>query len=375
MKIGFDAKRLYRNFTGLGNYSRTLLENLAEFFPQNDYFLYASTSKETPRTKSFFDAATYQLRFSNKKPAALWRSFGIKKDLAKDKLDIFHGLSGELPHLGKNRPKTIVTIHDLIFRHFPKQYGPINTAIYDRKAGHACRTADIVIAISESTKRDLIQFYGIPEAKIEVLYQGCDGIFYEEKDAEEIRKTKEQLGLPSKYIVSVGSIIERKKLLELVKSYQHIDELHKVPLVVIGKGSDYAQKVKKYVAANPELQPWIIFTKDIPFSDFPAIYQGAEMLVYPSVYEGFGIPVIEALVSGIPVITSSKSSLPEAGGPASVYIDEVNPINIASAISKVLADPQLREKMITQGKQHVQKFEKEKITTQLVGIYEKLLSE
>ncbi|MBX2845803.1 MAG: glycosyltransferase family 4 protein [Saprospiraceae bacterium] len=375
MKIGFDAKRLYNNFTGLGNYSRTLLAQLVLNFPEHEYYLYASTPRPQGRTEAFFDETAYRLRFSTTKPKAWWRSYGITKSIAKDQIDIFHGLSGELPFFGKIRPKTIVTIHDLIFKHYPEQYGPINSAIYDAKAKHACKQADRVLAISESTKRDIVELYKIPEEKVTVIYQGCDDSFYQQHSAEKIVATQQRHQLPSEYLLYVGSIIERKKLLELVKAYEFIPESKKLPLVVLGNGGKYLKHVKQYIVERQAIRKWIHFKPKMPFVDFPAIYQGATAFIYPSIYEGFGIPIVEALASKTPVISSSKSALMEAGGPHSIYVDEVNGRSLAQAIELVIDDEGLKAKMREKGLEHIQQFEKNGLTRQLVNVYSALLGE
>ena len=178
MKIGFDAKRLFNNYTGLGNYSRTLVKNYAQS-STNSINLYTTHSNNNKETEIFYDENKFFLHITKSLIKSLWRSCGIVKQLKKDKIKIFHGLSNELPIGIKNSGvKSIVTIHDLIFKIYPKTYPLFDRFIYDFKFKHACKTADKIIAISEQTKKDIIRFYNIPENKIEVVYQSCNDLFF-----------------------------------------------------------------------------------------------------------------------------------------------------------------------------------------------------
>lgn len=179
MNIAFDAKRAFSNSTGLGHYSRTLIRSLSEFFPEHEYFLCA------PKLSNRFDVAnlkhTYAVtpqHFPSSVFTAVWRSSWVKKDLQQLKIDLYHGLSNEIPMgIEKTGIKSVVTIHDLIFERFPGQYNKIDVQIYRKKFRYACKHADRIIAISEQTKNDIIQFYKIPENKITVCYQSCNEAF------------------------------------------------------------------------------------------------------------------------------------------------------------------------------------------------------
>ncbi|RZJ64730.1 MAG: glycosyltransferase family 1 protein, partial [Flavobacterium sp.] len=177
MRLGFDGKRAANNLTGLGNYSRSLIEHLAKGFPQNQYFIYTPKAKEPILKFSLFNLQNIFLKLP-KKSKFLWRSFGVKYQLLKDKIDLFHGLSYEIPFgLKKTGIKSVVTIHDLIFLRKPEYYQPIDRLIYNYKSKYACKNADQIIAISEKTKQDIIELYNISPAKIEVIYQSCDDSF------------------------------------------------------------------------------------------------------------------------------------------------------------------------------------------------------
>ena len=371
MRLGFDGKRAANNSTGLGNYSRSLIEHLANGFPQNQYFIYTPKAKTTILKLPIFKRGNILLKLPQK-AKFLWRSFAIKNQLLKDKIDLFHGLSYEIPFgLKKTGIKSIVTIHDLIFLRKPQFYQPIDRLIYDYKSKYACQNADNIIAISEKTKQDIIELYGISPTKIEVIYQSCDDSF--KVAASEIQKEEVKLkyALPEKYLLSVGTIEPRKNILAIVRAMPKIDVYFK--LIIIGKQKPYAKIVKQEIE-KLGLTDRVIFLKDIPFKDLPSIYQMASLFVLPSYYEGFGIPIIEALYSQVPVVAATGSCLEEAGGPHSLYVNPDDFEGFATAINSVLADNSLQQAMKQKGLQYVQKFNDQTISEQLMACYRKTLN-
>lgn len=379
MNIGFDAKRAYNNATGLGEYSRTLISSLAEFYPDHDYYLF-SPKKGTNFNLQRQNVHLVLPAFPQSLFSSLWRSSLVKDDLKKSNIDIYHGLSHEIPYGIQNTDITsVVTIHDLIHERYPEQYNPIDVKIYRKKFRYACENADTIIAISHQTKNDIIKFYKIPPEKITVCYQSCNPIFSYQVDNHEKESIKRKYQLPDKYFLYVGSIIERKNLLTICKALLQLKHL-KTPLVVIGNGEKYKQQVKDFIKEN-NLQHQVMFlsekqvSKDIDFissKDFPAIYQSAIAMIYPSIYEGFGIPVLEALFSKLPVITSNVSSLPEAGGDAAYYIDPTNADEMATTMEKLYNDEGLRNSLIEKGIAHAQNFTTKKCAAAVMDVYKSL---
>lgn len=371
-RIGYDAKRLFNNLTGLGNYSRTLLRNLAEFYPDNAYFLYTPKVIKNDETQFFLNSPLYSVHLPRGGFKSYWRTWGIKRELRKHKIQLFHGLSHEIP-IGIQRMgiKSVVTIHDLVFKHYPDYFPWMDRQIYDFKFRYACKNSDRIIAISESTKRDIIEFYNIPAEKIEVIYQSCHERFMQEKPPKMIESVLNKYNLPEDYFFYVGSITERKNLLGIVQAIELLPDDLKLPLVVIGEGKAYKTKVQEYIARQG-LERWFLFIK-ADFEDMPAIYQQAKIFIYPSHYEGFGIPVLESLFSKTPVITSNVSSLPEAGGPDSWLVNPAKPAQIAEGIQKILTDDAFREQMIEKGFAYAQQFRGEPLTEQLMELYEAVL--
>ncbi|TXB65188.1 glycosyltransferase family 4 protein [Vicingus serpentipes] len=375
MRIGFDSKRLFCNFTGLGNYSRTLLKNLSQFHPENNYFLYTPKIKETPETSFFLDDNIYKTYTPKSLLKSYWRSFSIVKQLQKDKIELFHGLSNELPfNIKQSGLKSIVTIHDLIFKHYPKTYPAFDRKIYDLKFKASCNNANSIIAISESTKKDIINFYGINAEKIDVVYQSCNPIFYNLQTQEEIEKTIKEYNLPDKYFLFVGSVEERKNLKVIIEAYQFLPENLKLPLVIVGKPRE-TNNILDLIKTN-QLENLVIWKSNLKNNlHLQAFYQRAEVLIYPSLFEGFGLPIVEGLLSKTPVISSNVSSLPEAGGPNTIYINPKNPKEMALAIEKVITNENLKQSMIEKGYQYaIANFSAEVVTKKMIEVYKKTIN-
>jgi glycosyltransferase involved in cell wall biosynthesis len=376
MKIGFDSKRLFCNYTGLGNYSRTLLRNLGRFFPENDYLLYTTGIRNNPETNLFLQGFPFMTRMADTFFKSYWRTYSIKKQMISDKILLFHGLSNEIPvNIHKTSIKTVVTIHDLIFNIHPETYTAIDRKIYDNKFRYAAVHADRIIAISENTKKDISEQYNIDPSKIDVIYQACNPAFYELKNQSENDQIIRQYSIPSEYLLTVGRVEPRKNLKKIIESFNYLKRDLRLPLVIIGKGGKYKKEAEK-MAAKAGIDKSLIWIDSLGNTmHLQSIYQNAKALIYPSLYEGFGLPVAEALLSRTPVITSSGSSLKEAGGPDSLYIDPESPEQIAGAIEKVLTETVYRQNMIEKGYSFAHReFAPETLTRQVMLSYQKTLS-
>lgn len=376
MRIGFDGKRAVQNFTGLGNYSRYIVDILCQFGPENEYVLYAPKKRENKRldklTKQYQQLQlSYPTTSSWKKLSPLWRVWGVTRQLEKEKIDIFHGLSNELPlNIHQSEVKSIVTIHDLIFLRYPQYYHSIDRKIYTYKFRKACENADKIIAISECTKRDIIEFFRIPADKIEVVYQGCDPSFIHPVAEEKKREVRAKYQLPDHYILNVGSIEERKNALSAVQALMMLPE--QIHLVIVGRHTEYTDKVEHFIKEN-KLEERVHIISNVPFDDLPAFYQLAEIFVYPSRFEGFGIPIIEALYSGIPVVAAIGSCLEEAGGPDSIYVHPDDIKGMADAFKQIYTDPERKKNMIEKGHSFAKRFSEEKQAEEILNIYKKLM--
>ncbi len=383
MNIGFDAKRAYHNGTGLGHYSRTLIRSLSGYYPEHQYYLFNPKGKATlfqPGAANIVEIRPQGLLA--KIFSSAWRSSWVKKDLVKLNIDVYHGLSHEIPlgiqHTGV---KSVVTIHDLIHERYPHQYSRIDRKIYTAKYINACTHADRIIATSRQTKQDIIDYYKIKEDKIIVCYQSCKDGFWNTVAADEKARIKESYQLPEQFFLYVGSVIERKNLLNICKALFLLRNDVAIPLVVIGDGDNYKRVVKDYIRQNG-LEEKVFFLSDHTAArssasfrngnDFPAIYQQAVAMIYPSFFEGFGIPVLEAMCSRLPVITSNTSCLPEVGGDAAYYADPGSAEAIASAMKEIATNSQLREEMKEKGWQQAQHFTSRKCADAVMTVYKSI---
>ena len=363
LKIGLDAKRIVRNGTGLGSYGRTLVNDLASY--PLELSLYAPDQgrdqlrqqiRQQENVRFCYPAPSH-LPFSK----ALWRSKGIVSDLKRDGIQLFHGLSGELP-IGIHRSgiKSVVTIHDLIFLRHPEFYHWIDTKIYAWKFRKTIQEADHIIAISACTKRDILEYGNVDESKISLIYQSCAPKFTSASAAKG----------GERYILSVGSIEARKNILLAVKALPYLPD--DVKLVIVGRHTPYTDEVSTY-AEKEHLSHRIRIMHGVSDEALPKLYAEAEAFVYPSRYEGFGIPIIEAISCGLPVVACTGSCLEEAGGPDSLYVDPDDAQAMAQAIRQVLRGAGGREARISRSQQYIKRFAGYDVAGQVAELYRRLL--
>jgi glycosyltransferase involved in cell wall biosynthesis len=371
MKIGFDAKRIYHNTSGLGNFGRDLVRILSEFYPNNIFNLYNPKFKTVKRLQ-LKDNIVEKLPVKKiwKKFSSIWRQGPIVHQLQKDKIDIFHGLSGEIPKgIQKTSIKTVVTIHDLIFIRYPKLYSFFDRKIHLKKVNFSANNADKIIAISEQTKRDIVKYLKIDKDKIDVIYQGCHGTFKEEKSIKIKNEVKLKFNLPENFVLNVGAINERKNILSLIKSIENLE----VPLIIIGGKTSYFNVLESYIKEH-NLSNKVRFLENVSMPELSTIYQMASVFVYPSIFEGFGIPIIEALYSKTPVITSTGSCFSEAGGPNSIYVKPNDIETLSAKIELVLNDKKMANNMIEKGFNFVQRFNDDVIAKKYFSVYKSLVN-
>ena len=373
MIIGYDAKRAFRNNSGLGNYSRMVIGGVCrEGHGMVKSLLFTPTTKGR-HTHYFDDIQEVEVRQPRglwAMAGGLWRSVWSGLCVRREGVDIYHGLSHELPFFLGNGVKKVVTMHDLIVRRYPEFFKPVDRIIHRLKMRHACRVADIVIAISEQTKRDLVDMMHVPEEKIRVVYQSCDPIFWYPPSAT-LPPSHSAVQLPERYIIAVGTVEERKNQVAAVRALALLPE--DVCLVVVGRPrGNYPQQVRR-VAKELGVDHRVIFLQNAAFSDFPALYRGAVASVYMSVFEGFGIPVLESLCCDCPVVTSNVSSMPEAGGDAALYAAPDDYHTLAAHLSRLLSDPAFRNSQIEKGRTQRLKFAPEKVSQDMLALYRSLL--
>lgn len=291
MRIGFDAKRLFENKTGLGTYSRNLVNALIEEYPENEYYLYTPDKPSEKHIRNYLDTSNVKIRHPEKINKNYWRTRGILKDLAKDEIEIYHGLSNELPFgIHNTTIKTVVTIHDLLFKQFPQDYTLVDRMIYDWKSKYACSNADRVIAISLATKKSIRAYYNTPESQISTIYQEIDPIFRKKLTKEDQTKRLKDLRISEDFILFVGNDSKRKNLVTVLKALSLLD---KNLVMVLNRGT--LNKECSDLIRSLGIKDQIRILTDVSKNQLQALYTKSKCLAYPSLGEGWGLPVEEAI--------------------------------------------------------------------------------
>lgn len=377
MIIGFDGKRAIENNTGLGNYSRLLVEVLAGKYPDNRYLLYAPRLKANVRLGRLMGHPQVDIitpvSAGGRAMGSVWRSRGITSCLKRDRVDIYHGLSGELPlNISDFDGPSVVTIHDVIFRRFPECYNAIDRKIYDYKFNKAAQEATRIIAISQKTKDDIMEFYDIPSDKIDVIYQGCHAQFHRRPSDAEIDAVKEKYGLENPYIITVGTVETRKNQAMAVRGIRGLPD--EIDLLVVGRRTSYAKNLDSYLTTYKS-EPRVKFIENADFADLPALYAGAFCSSYTSRYEGFGIPVIESLSVGTPVVIASGSCLEEAAGPSAPVVDPDDVEEWMNVIKEMVDYPAVRDRIAREGMEYVKRFNDEDMAGKTMETYLKAIDQ
>lgn len=376
MKIAYDGKRVFFNETGLGNYSRTLLRGLKKYFPENEYVIvspFVKRGASARRAGEFNDFSTLTPKYMVwKYLPALWRSFRIAPLVKEMGAQIYHGLSHELPWgIERSGCKSLITVHDLIFLTHPHLYKPWDVWIYRFKYLNSFRRADLLVAVSENTKSDLVKHGGFDPEKIEVAYQSVNPRFAKEVTAKEAAQVQERYKLEGDFILYVGSLHPRKNVLPLLEAFALLKE-DNLTLALGGKESPY-RKLLQRRAAELGLSGRVHFLGHIPDEDLPGLYSAAKIFAYPSLYEGFGIPIIEALSCKTPVILSGDSCFRETAGAGGHYVDVADPQAIARGVEELLGDSALYKRLASEGYRHAQRFSQRDCAKAMNDIYKRLI--
>lgn len=378
LTIAYDAKRAFHNSRGLGNYSRDVIRLMAKYYPDAQIVLAGdpkvSIMQVPQNAKIVKPNALWRIAKS------LWRSLGgMVTQLKQAKADIYHGLSQELP-LGifKTGIKTVVTFHDALFVRYPQNYPWLYRHVFTIKNKYALRKADHIIAITEQSKRDAIEFFGADPQKITVVYQGCNNQFREPENREKDDEIRKKYGLPNRYLLQVGAIEPNKNLQTILHAFAYLlnelkeDVLCDLKLVAVGRKSKYALTMSN-LAQQLGIEDRLVFCHEVDFIDLPAFYRGSEMFLFPSFFEGFGIPIIEAQCCGTPVITSKGGCFGETAGEGALFVEPDNPQMMAEAIGSVLKNRDLRDNLIKKGKDNTLRFTDDIVARNIMAVYKKLL--
>jgi len=361
MIVGIDASQAAKeNKTGIEYLSSQLILNLAKLDHKNSYLLFSNL-----RLASIYQSSNFETVFLPFRK--FWHKFRLPLALLKYKPNIFLEIGYMLPNFAPK--KTICFVHDFASIRFPELYTPKDKVILDISFRRATKAAAIIF-ISQNTKRDFENLYPTYHNKKYVIYPGYNSDLY-----KAIASPKDVLNIKSKYILYLGRLESRKNLVNLVNAYAIFRKKYKLnpKLVLAGKeGHNFKEIEKEIKKLNPNIKNDIIIPGYIPEQNLPHLYSKADLFVFPSFYEGFGIPILEAMACGLPVICSNSSSLPEAGGEAVQYFDPQNPEEIANCINTVLTNSFLRTKMIAAGKLQIKKFSYQKMAGEVLGVINSL---
>jgi glycosyltransferase involved in cell wall biosynthesis len=380
INLGFDAKRAFHNFRGLGNYSRTLLEGLVRYAPQTELYLFTPPFKE--KEVQFFLNNLERTHVMGPRTSlgktfhSFWRSYSLAQSITEANVQLYHGLSHELPIGIEKLPiPSVVTIHDLIYIRYPEFFPWIDRKIYHQKFNHSVSKSTRVLAICEQTKQDLVHFLNVDEKKISVVYQACHPRFYGRVHADDLKRSRLTYQLGQRpYILYVGAFEKRKNVIALIHAFATLQDKIDHHLVLVGNGKTY-KKLMLDLISYYKLQDKVHLLSDVPENDLPALYQGASLFVFPSFYEGFGLPIVEALFSETPVITSAGSCFPESGGPGTIYTEAGNIEQLREEMLGVLTSDDKAHQMRVQGREFVEKFHLKNTTADLMNFYGSVINE
>ncbi len=368
MKIGIDASRIaLEQRTGTENYTLKLVEKIRELDQDNKYLLYFN------KIPKYFEISQKNVSTRVIPMTRLWTQFRLALECLINPPDILFVPAHTIPVIRRPKLKTIVTVHDLgaeflaEYHQFPqKLYLNWSTEFVAKHATH-------LIAVSESTKRDLIKKMKVDSKKITVIHEAVDHEVFFEREFKEVEQVKKELGITRPYLVFVGTIQPRKNLLKLIEAFSKLENKN-LDLVLAGKPGWLFEEIysapKKYKVENRV--KFVGYVKD---EQLPALYSGAEMFVFPSLYEGFGLPLLEAMSCGTPILTSNTSCLPEVTGGNAEFVNPNKTSEIVKGIEKLLKDKLLAKKLSESGRQWAKNFTWERTAKETIKVFEKVNKE
>lgn len=373
MKIGIDVSQIVYG-TGVSRYTRELVRHLLLLDRENEYVLFAGVWRQKEAIGTFFnelkrEGLTFSPKVSFLPPRAadlVFNRLRIPVDLYTGRLDVFHASNWTTP---RTKAKLVTTVHDLTPILYPETFPASLIKNFQRNLQLIQDTADLVLADCETTKQDLVKYAGLSAERIKTVYLAAGDQFRPVKSQNRINQVKAKYGIRGRYILSVGTQEPRKNIGQLIEAFTQVND-PQVSLVLVGKSGwgeakDLRLKIK-------DLR--IVETGFVPDEDLPALYSGAEVFVYPSLYEGFGLPVLEAMQSGCPVITSDRSATAEIGGQAAFLVDPSDTQALTEAMREVLASQKMRDSLISEGLKRAQAFSWKKTARQTLEAYQQVVT-
>lgn len=374
MRVGFDVRPFLKEETGVGIYFKNLLFSLSEIDKENEYYLFSSSWKDrfdSNKIPPFAHKCFRDLRWPVRMVNFLWNKLGWPPmDLVfRTRLDLTHSpVPLVLPSLGKK----IVTVYDLCFLEYPHLSDDESRHVFSSRIKQSLHRADRIITISHFSKEQILARFSVNRDKVHVTHLGIDRDFWSGITQEEIEQVKAKLKLPSSYLLFVGAQEPRKNIASLIETLKIIHSRNKqIPLILVGKeGKDSAQVQDKIESFS--LKQWVSMTGYLSDFELRAVYRLASAFLFPSLCEGFGLPLLEAMASGTPVIASHAAALPEVCQDAALYFDAEQPEDMAEKTLKLLEDTDLREDLVKKGEKRVSDFSWKSMAEQTLSIYRSL---
>lgn len=370
MKIGIDARMYRSSVAGIGRYSQNLIKNLLEIDHKDEFILFM-TSKDREEFENYFienllKIENYKLKIVvvDIPHFSLTEQIKLPKILEKENLDLMHFLNFNYPV--KYKRKFIVTIHDLTLLFYPgtaQKTNPLKQSIFKHVLKKACQNAEKIIAVSKNTKKDIIETFGLNPEKISVIYEAADDRIFKNVSSKAIESLKKKYQIKSPLLLYVGQFRYHKNIEGLIRAYRILKKDTSCQLAILGKSN----------LDNQEIFSDIIRPGFVSDEELACWYKMASVFVFPSFYEGFGLPGLEAMSAGLPVVASNKGSLPEIYQKAAIYFDPFNPTDIADKIKMVLEDKKLRERLVEYGKIVAAKYSWAKCARETLKVYKEVL--
>jgi glycosyltransferase involved in cell wall biosynthesis len=379
MRIGIDYRPtqvLKQRYRGVGRYARSLVKALALVDETNQYLLYVNRTQSIDEPLAYknieFWPSTFPWDFALRNRLLEWQVC-LPYDLGRGRLDLFHfPFSQDVPL--RHPAKFVVTIHDLISLIFREHYRQnLLRPVYDQAWTAAVKKAEMIITVSQNSKKDIVERLHIPEERIRVIYEAADPAFRPVEDEEEIRRLKEGMNLKN-YVLYVGGMEPRKNLVLLLKAFKLLPKelAEGLRLVIAGRPDQFFFQLKREVEALG-LSDKVYFTGFIAGERLVLLYNGASALVLPSLYEGFGFPLLEAMACGTPVVCARSASVPEIAGDAALYFNPTDANELTQALSGVLGDQAMAKKLREKGFKQAAKFSWEKTARETLEVYKEVV--
>jgi len=379
MKISIDLTSIPNQKTGVGKYAMALIKALGKFDNENYYWIFVKRNQAedfNPKKKNFHIVLCSNI-LQSKILRILWEQFILPLYIKRLKIDLLHSIHYTIPLFAGC--KVVVTFHDMTFFLFPEKHIFIKRLFFKLFIYISSWRANRLIAVSESTKRDIIKFLNVNNNKIDVVYEAIDPKYYILKNESMTLWIRNKYSILNKFILYVGTLEPRKNIIRLIQAYHNLltKKLINHQLVIVGKKGWHYQEIFNMVnkLGLNEGRQKIIFTGYVPEEELPFLYNAADVFIYPSLYEGFGIPPLEALACGVPVISSNISSLPEVVGDAGILIDPYNVQEISQAMFEMSKNQKKRAQFKIKGLKRAQEFSSEKLANETIKVYEKTMQE